>query len=177
MYRVGGGALWASNTAGHAGAVLYPQTDGNLVLYGPAALWSSHTMQSPPGSVGARETNAIAWANSQIGSNAYVGLCQKFVENAYGTSGRYASAIAMYNAMKSAGVINTSSTNIPKGAIVFASYPAYDEGYGHAELSRGDGTFVSGGVSPAYGASVQAFSSLPAGYLGWCMAPSSWPGR
>ena len=40
----GGGALWNSKTAGHSGAYLQLQTDRNLVVYGPKALWQSHTV-------------------------------------------------------------------------------------------------------------------------------------
>lgn len=77
---------------------------------------------------------------------AYPGLCELFVERAYGTSGRYASAIAAYRALRASGQIHTASTGIPAGALVFSENPAWDSGYGHVMLSRGDGTFVSGGA-------------------------------
>lgn len=130
---------------------------------------------------GTTATRAVAWANSQVGSMGYPGLCELFVENAYGTSGRYASAIAAYYALRAAGQIHTSSTGIPAGALVFSSNRAWDLGYGHVMLSRGDGTFVSGGAWTGGGnhTTVQIFSS-PApsgGYLGWAYAPTSWPGR
>lgn len=128
-----------------------------------------------------KATRAVSWANSQIGSMNYAGLCEKFVENAYGTSGKYASAIAAYQSLKAAGAIHTGTTGIPAGALVFSLDYAWDYGYGHVMLSRGDGTFVSGGAWTGGGnhSTVQAFSS-PAptgGYLGWAYAPASWPGR
>jgi hypothetical protein len=44
----GGTALWASNTAGHPGAVLVDQQDGNQVIYqGGTALWASKSTGSP----------------------------------------------------------------------------------------------------------------------------------
>lgn len=125
---------------------------------------------------------AVSWAKAQVGSYAYDGLCERFVENAYGTQGKYGSAIANYNAQKQAGRINTSRTNIPAGALVFAYYPAYDRGYGHVQLSIGGGKFVSGGMGRDQygrltGPTVQIRSTLPAGYLGWSYAPTGWPGR
>jgi hypothetical protein len=111
----------------------------------------------------------------------YPGLCELFVERAYGTSGRYASAISAYYALRAAGQIHTGSTGIPAGALVFSESPQWDYGYGHVMLSRGDGTFVSGGAWTGGGnhSTVQIFGS-PAptgGYLGWAYAPAAWPGR
>lgn len=127
-------------------------------------------------STGTREQRAVAWANSMVGSNAYPGLCELFVENAFNTSGRYPSAIAAFNALQSAGQMHYSSTGIPAGALVFSSNPAYDSGYGHVMLSRGDGTFVSGGAGSP---SVKIYSTPNPGstFLGWAYAPSSWPSR
>lgn len=122
---------------------------------------------------------AVSWANGQIGSMAYDGLCERFVENAYGTSGRYASAIANYRAQQAAGRVHTSTTGIPKGALVYSSHPAYDLGYGHVEIARGDGTYISGGASTRYGnhSTVQVYTALPVGYLGWAYPPDNWPSR
>jgi hypothetical protein len=133
----------------------------------------------PAPSANAKADRAVAWANSMVGSMSYKNLCERFVENAYGTSGKYASAIAAYKALKAAGAIKTSTTNIPKGALVFSLDPKWDYGNGHVEISRGDGTFVSGGASTAYGnrSTVQIYKALPSGYLGWAMPPASWPGR
>lgn len=126
-------------------------------------------------------TNALNWARAQATNKSmnYNGLCERFVENAYGTSGRYASAIANYNAQLAAGRINRSTTNIPAGALVFSSNRALDLGYGHVQISLGNGTFVSGGVSTRVGngATVQILRGLPSGFLGWSMPPTSWPGR
>ncbi|HUZ51026.1 MAG TPA: hypothetical protein VMU94_00645 [Streptosporangiaceae bacterium] len=43
-----GGAMQASNTAGHPGAALVDQQDGNQVIYvGGTALWASKSSGSP----------------------------------------------------------------------------------------------------------------------------------
>lgn len=131
-----------------------------------------------PCTTASRESRALAWANSMIGSMSYAGLCERFVENAYGTSNRYPSAISAYAALRNAGAIRTSTTGIPVGALVFSSNPAWDQGYGHVMISRGDGTFVSGGVLTTYGnhTTVQVMG-FPSGFLGWSYAPGDWPGR
>jgi hypothetical protein len=77
-----------------------------------------------------------------LGSTAYHGLCEQFVERAYGTSGRYASALSAFYALRNSGMMHYNSTGIPAGALVFDRNP-YDGGYGHVIISRGDGTFVS----------------------------------
>jgi hypothetical protein len=120
-------------------------------------------------------TRAVAWGVSQNHSNAYPFLCERFVENAYGTSGRYASAIAGFYALRAAGQMHYTSTGIPAGALVFSSNPRYDLSNGHVMISIGNGTYISGGVSGS-GGTVQIIG-LQSTFLGWSMAPASWPGR
>ncbi len=135
--------------------------------------WSATTSGTPAST---REARAVAWARSMIGSGAFRGLCERFVENAFGTSGRYASALAAYQALRAAGQIKTTKTGIPAGALVFSDGPA-DGPYGHVMLSEGGGSYISGGMIT--GPSVQRLSTPNPGstFLGWAMAPSSWPGR
>ena len=122
-----------------------------------------------------REVRAMGWGLGQVGSGSYYNLCERFVENAYGTSGRYATALTAYRSLKAAGQIRTSRTNIPAGALVFSDGPV-DGPNGHVMLSIGAGRFVSGGAN---GPSVKIFTTPNPGstYLGWAPAPSSWPGR
>ena len=123
-----------------------------------------------------RESRAVAWANSQVGSNAYGFACQRFVEHAYGTSGRFGSAIQAFNTLRARGQMRYTKTNIPAGALVFSSNPRLDLGYGHVMIARGNGTFVSGGAN---GPSVKTFTTPNPGstFLGWAPAPAEWPGR
>lgn len=131
--------------------------------------------------VSSREQRALDWANQQAAarSMSYNGLCERFVEQAYGTSGRFTSALAAFNALRARGMVHSNATNIPAGALVFST--GSDPRFGHVMLSRGNGTFVSGGASTQYGnhATVQTFSSpAPSGvFLGWSTAPAEWPGR
>ncbi len=112
---------------------------------------------------------AVEWANAHVGQAGYDGWCELFVERAYGTSGRYASALSAFNAQRAAGRINYT-TNVPAGALAFFRNP-YDGGYGHVQISRGDGTFVTTG--PTVRVVNLAYSGT---FLGWSYAPTSWPG-
>lgn len=128
--------------------------------------------------VGTREDRAVAWANSMVGSQSYRGLCELFVENAFGTSGRYASALAAFYAMRAAGQMHYTLP-APRGALVFSRTPV-DMGYGHVQLSRGDGSYVSGGMgNPTVQITYSPSAGSGTGYyfLGWSYAPGNWPGR
>lgn len=122
-----------------------------------------------------KASRAVSWAKGQVGSNAYYGLCELFVERAYGTSGRYGSALTAYRSLKARGLVHTTKSNIPAGALVFSDGPL-DGPYGHVMLSVGGGRFVSGGAD---GPSVKYFSTPNPGstFLGWASAPPEWPGR
>lgn len=126
-----------------------------------------------------RESRAVDWARTQIGQTTYgghiwSGWCELFVESAYGTSGRYASAMANYTARKNAGQISTDG-NPPAGALVFYSWG----GYGHVGISVGGGQVIStqGDGSVALAVKQHGLTDLGLPYLGWAWAESSWPGR
>jgi hypothetical protein len=63
------------------------------------------------------ESSTTQWAAAQVGQAAYENLCELFVETAYGTSGRYATATADYNAQLTAGRIHSGTP--PPGALAF----------------------------------------------------------
>lgn len=156
---------WSGKTGYATDAYIYTGTN--------SAVASSCTSTS----ASSKASKAVTWANAQVKAKntAYNGWCERFVENAYGTSGKYASALTAYNSLKKAGKINTSKTNIPAGALVF-SRNSYDQGYGHVILSLGNGKFanpvatVRETTSPTGGISGATF-------LGWAHAPADWPGR
>ncbi|MFD9829626.1 hypothetical protein ACFWXB_19280 [Tsukamurella tyrosinosolvens] len=175
--------LWYKTSDGVFVADIDIETGSNNPVTGACSGGQPATQPTPtPAPSSAKVGRAIAWANGQVGSQAYDFACQRFVENAYGTSGRYGSAIAMRNQLAAAGQIHMDR-NIPAGALVFSRNSRYDRGYGHVVIATGGGQYVSGGVSKSYGsrATVQRLSSWnPAGgseYLGWAYAPSNWPGR
>ncbi|MFO0862182.1 MAG: hypothetical protein U0516_00450 [Candidatus Saccharibacteria bacterium] len=128
-----------------------------------------------------KEQRAINWAKSQVGSTSWNGLCELMVEQAFGTRGRYGSALANANAKIATGQMHRGDTNVPAGALAFFGAANVNGGYGHVMLSIGNGQFVSNGYTyngKAYGARITTISSVGAGpYIGWAWADSSWPGR
>ena len=117
-----------------------------------------------------REESAIAWAQSLMGSTAYAWYCQRFVENAFNTSGRYPSAWAAARALGLRGGV------APRGALVFFRPHASNLQYGHVGLSVGGGRMISAlsRVSNNSYVSEPYWASL---YAGWAPAPGVWPGR
>lgn len=149
---------------------IWDQIDGGGWVSDGFVYTGSNNPVVPPCGSNSKADRAVAWANSMVGATGYDGWCERFVENAYGTSGRYGSALANFNAQQAAGRISTS-TNVPAGALAFFRNP-YDGGYGHVEISRGDGSFVSTAATVR----VVGFS-YGGTFLGWSPAPDSWPGR
>lgn len=127
-----------------------------------------------------RESKAVDWARGQLGvwkttltpDGMWSGWCERFVEIAYGTTGRYPSAIADYNAQRAAGRISTSM-NPPAGALVFYNLSSY----GHVGVSIGGGQVISTkGINTWEPVRQHGVTDL-SGYLGWSYAPMAWPGR
>jgi hypothetical protein len=93
-------------------------------------------------------------AERMVGTDAFGPYgCEDFVDAVYGRTtatgiGRDA-ALAFYQSLADRGLAHHEMP-IPRGALVFSSGPDGD----HVDISRGDGTYVSGGVqglSPGYG--------------------------
>ncbi|WP_267618150.1 hypothetical protein [Gordonia bronchialis] len=161
--------LWYRVSDGGFVADIDISTGTNNPVTGPCAGGGGPAPQS------SRESRAVSWAVGQVGSGAYNFACQRFVENAFGTSGRFGSAIQMFNTLRSQGAIRGGTP--PAGALTF-SKSSWDKGYGHVSISLGNGRYVSGGM-PA--PSTVNYMNGPAAsggtYLGWAYAPASWPGR
>lgn len=127
-----------------------------------------------PSCTSLREQRAINWARSMVGNTGYRNLCERFVENAFGTTGRYLSAKAnMYQKINS-GQLHAGDTNVPAGALAFFK-PSWQNGYyGHVMLSIGGGQFVSSGKT-VHVSGLNAASFGP--YAGWSWADGTWAGR
>lgn len=129
---------------------------------------------SAPGCTSVREQRAINWARSMLGNTGYNGWCERFVENAFGTTGRYASAKANLNQKLATGQLHAGDTNVPAGALAFFK-PSWQNGnYGHTMLSLGGGQFISSGRTVhSTGLNTAAFGP----YAGWAWADAAWAGR
>jgi hypothetical protein len=90
--------------------------------------------------------NPIAAAESMLGTDAFGPYgCEDFVDAAYGrttaTGIGHDAALAFYQSLANRG-LDHHEMPIPRGALVFSAGPDGD----HVDISRGDGTYVSGGV-------------------------------
>jgi len=97
--------------------------------------------RSTPGAANgySKQALAAAWALNQIGSQDYYNLCERFIENAYGTSGRYGSAAAAGNALD----WGTDPSQADVGDLVFFKPDPSNGGYGHVGIYLGNGEMVS----------------------------------
>jgi hypothetical protein len=86
-----------------------------------------------------RQAMSAQWALSQLGAQNYYNLCQRFIENAYGTSGRYGSAAIAGNALMN----NQNMEDADVGDLVFFRPDASNGGAGHVGIYLGNGEMVS----------------------------------
>lgn len=86
---------------------------------------------------------AISWGSSQMGSMAYDGYCQKFVNHCFMNGGWGGVSFASARLCGDALITNTSVSNVPRGAVVF--FDSTDHNYGHIGISLGDGTMLHAG--------------------------------
>jgi hypothetical protein len=138
-------------------------------------------LQPAPESLGTHYpvNDHVAVAESMVGTDVFGPYgCEDFVDAAFGlttdTGIGHDMALSFYQSLAARG-LDHHETPIPRGALVFSAGP-----YGnHVDISRGDGTFVSGGVqglSPGYGDGHQ-IQILPTANLGawtmygWAYAP------
>ncbi len=120
----------------------------------------------------ARIDKAIAWAKSVIGSHAWDGFCETFVELAYGASYRYANAQAAFTDL------HTSTNRNPDlGALVWFVPNSGNGGFGHVGIYIGNDQFISATNNGVATYTISYWDRNIAAYEGWGPAPASWPGR
>ena len=109
-------------------------------------------------------SGAIQWMQNHAGNSGWEGLCEMAVENAYGTTGVWASAIAHWHGAVNAGKAHPGDSNAPRGAFVYWNTSQY----GHVGISDGNGGFYSSSVGGAigHGGNKNYFVN----YLGWSTA-------
>lgn len=136
----------------------------------------------PPAPPKTREQKAVTWAVSQKGSKNWLGLCDRFVANAYGRdrSGYYNAGVHLA-AMAVRRKLFYYDYNAPAGALVFF-FPGPKNGWGgHVMISLGNGKAISsehwvGGKRHGVG-EVSIRTKTFGTYAGWSLANSEWPGR
>ncbi|MGP4018121.1 CHAP domain-containing protein [Saccharopolyspora sp. 5N708] len=104
---------------------------------------------------------AVEWFQQHIGDTSYQGLCEKAVENAWGTTGVWPSAIAHWEGAVRAGKAHTDGSTPPVGAFVYWNISQY----GHVGIADGEGGFYASSVAGAIGHAddLSYFNN----YLGW----------
>ena len=128
----------------------------------------------PPRSPGAEHSagDPVLVAERMLGTDVFGSYgCEDFVDAAHGltteTGIAHDAALAFYQSLAARG-LDHHEAPIPRGALVFSAGPDGN----HVDISRGDGTYVSGGVqglSPGYGDGHQV-QILPSANLGsWTM--------
>ena len=117
-----------------------------------------------------REESAISWASGLRGSVGYAWWCQRFVENAFNTQGRFASA------WRAAQGLGLRAGWAPRGALVFFRPHWSNKGYGHVGISLG-GTRMISALASVQDTDINASGYWRSLYAGWAPAPASWPGR
>lgn len=172
----------AVGSAGVAAATCTPGTDGDAQCAADenssaVQLDEQFSVATPlpaANSFGAQYpvNDPVLVAESMVGTDAFGPYgCEDFVDAAFGltteTGIGHDMALSFYESLAALG-LDHHETPIPRGALVFSAGP-----YGnHVDISRGDGTFVSGGVqglSPGYGDGHQV-QILPTANLGeWTM--------
>jgi hypothetical protein len=98
--------------------------------------------------------NPVMVAERMVGTDAFGPYgCEDFVDAAYGrttaTGIGHDAALAFYRSLADRGLAHDEMP-VPRGALVFSTGADGD----HVDISRGDGTYVSGGVQglwPGYG--------------------------
>lgn len=112
-------------------------------------------------------SRAIAWADRLDGSTRYAWYCERFVENAFGTGGRYETA---WDAARALGLHRGAA---PRGALVFFHPDPTNHGYGHVGISLGGGRMISA-LARVMVTSIEHTRYWSRLYAGWAPVPASW---
>jgi hypothetical protein len=120
-----------------------------------------------------KQALAASWALAQMGSRDYYMLCQKFIENAYGTGGQFGSAKAASGALN----WGTDEGAADVGDLVFFKPDPSNGNYGHVGIYVGNGEMVSatnGGITRDNFQSNPYWKNL---FVGFGDPPEQWSGR
>ena len=116
---------------------------------------------------------AAAWAVQQIGSQAWNEYCERLIENAYGTSGRYPSAAAAAAGLP----LYQDPSAAEPGDLVYFKADDTNNGYGHAGIYVGNGRMVSATPSGVKETSILQDPYYGPRFVGFAKAPADWKGQ
>jgi hypothetical protein len=130
--------------------------DGAIAIGNTGSATTGSSPRVGPGNFDTASTvdNPVMVAERMVGTDAFGPYgCEDFVDAAYGrttaTGIGHDAALAFYQSLADRGLAH-HEIPAPRGALVFSTGPDGD----HVDISRGDGTYVSGGVQglwPGYG--------------------------
>ncbi|WP_133850164.1 CHAP domain-containing protein [Labedaea rhizosphaerae] len=104
---------------------------------------------------------AIQWMQAHTGSSGWEGYCEMAVENAWGTTGVWPSAIDHWYGAVQYGKAHSGDPYPPAGAFVYWNISQY----GHVGIADGYGGFYSSSIGGAIGHADSVYYF--ANYLGW----------
>jgi hypothetical protein len=117
------------------------------------------SVSAEPNDTQARD--AIEWFRAHNHDSSYENLCERAVENAWGTAGAWPSASEHWQGAIAAGKAHPADPNPPFGAFVYWQTSRN----GHVGIADGRGGFFSSNVAGAIGHG-DRLSYFP-DYLGW----------
>jgi hypothetical protein len=125
------------------------------------------------GGPGNHRDGAISWAQTQRDFKRWAWRCERFVEEAYGTRGQFATAIATAAKLD----LHPGSVRAaPRGSLVFFAADTYNQHFGHVGLSLGNGKMLSA-LRRVRTTDITHSAYWRKLYIGWADAPVTWPGR
>jgi hypothetical protein len=125
------------------------------------------------GGPGNHRAAALRWASSQQGQRRWAWRCERFVEEAYGTRAKFATAAA---AATTLALHHGAPADAPAGSLMYFAADRYNRHWGHTGLSVGHGRMISA-LTTVQTTNVARSAYWRRLYLGWADAPASWPGR
>jgi hypothetical protein len=142
-----------------AAAVSVALMPTGVAVAAPAVAPASHVQPKSAGDGTAG--GAIEWMQAHAGSSGWENYCEMAVENAWGTTGIWPSAIDHWNGAVQYGKAHSGDPNPPAGAFVYWNISQY----GHVGIADGNGGFYSSSLGGAIGHADSVYYF--ANYLGW----------
>jgi hypothetical protein len=123
---------------------------------------------------GPKAQKAVEWAKSMLGRQDWNNLCERFVEEAYGTRGIYPTAKDAGNAIVTHKG-RSSLDSAPPGALLYFAADETNDWAGHAAIYLGKGQMISARPN---GVKIESMDTPynKERYIGWGDAPSRFPG-